>query len=316
MYTIRSRWLVAAFAVALLPACGKKDPNATSANASATPAKTVLVTVQLVRQGRLDDLFKHVLPPAEYRHMRAEWQAQHAKARQISEQDRKRFAEGMAQLTAPDANQQIWARIEPRLAKMDQQTKARLPLMIGMGQLALDTQIGNSEQLTPDQKKQATGVVDAVGAWAQKVDWTDADHIKQAIGVVTSSARKLDVKTLDQAVGLNYDQAMQKYSVVWNGLKQVLDVYGLSLDKTLDSATAKTLDSDSHTATVRVDYTLLGKPQHVTVDLVKIDDRWYDKELLDHWRHAIGEDQPAATASQAAAPAAPPAGAKAGAKAS
>ena len=298
MFKIRSRWLLVAGAVALLAACGKHDQSASSAeaNASATPARTVLATLQLVKQGRLDELFKHVLPPAEYQRMRAEWKARHAQMKQVSDADRKKFAEGMSHLTAPDADQQIWARIQPRLAQMDKQAKARLPLMIGMGQIMLDTQIGNARQLTPDQKKQATGVVDAVGAWAQKIDWTDAGHIKQVIGVVTSTARKLDLKTLDQAVGMNYDQAMQKYTVVWNGLKQAFDVYGLSLDKTLDSATAKTLDSDAHTATVRVDYTLLGQPQHVTVDLVKIDNRWYDKDLLDHWRQATGEDRPAPAA--------------------
>jgi hypothetical protein len=94
-------------------------------------------------------------------------------------------------------------------------------------------------------------------------------------------------------MGMNYDQAMQKYTVVWNGLKQLLDVYGLSVDKTLDSATAKTVHSDAHTATVRVNYTLLGKPQHMTVDLVKIDHHWYDKDLLDHWRKALDENPPA-----------------------
>jgi hypothetical protein len=300
MYNVRSRWLVAAFAFALLPACGKSDHSQPSPTASTTPAKTVLATVQLLKEGKFDALMQHVLPPAEYKRMRAEWQAQHDKTKQISDKDRQKFAEGMSQLTAPDADQKIWAKVQPQLEKMDKQYKARLPLMIGMGQVMLDTQISNSKQLTPDQKKQATNLVDTIGGWAQNTEWTDADKLKKAIGVVTSTARKLDLKTLDQAIALNYDQAFQKYGVAWNGMKQVLNVYGLSVDKTLDSAKAKTLNSDAHTATVQVDYTLLDKPQSMTVDLVKIDGRWYDKDLLDHWRKALDKSKPAAASSTAA----------------
>ncbi len=302
MYNVRSRWLVAAFAFALLPACGKGDHSQPSPTASTTPAKTVLTSVQLLKDGQFDALMQHVLPPAEYKQMRAKWDEAHKKTKDISDADRQKFAQGMAQLTAPDAEQKLWAKVQPRLEKMDKQYKARLPMMIGMGQVMMDTQISNSKQLTPDQKKQATDVVDALGGWAQKTDWTDADKVKKAIGVVTSTARKLDLKTLDQAVALNYDQALAKYGVAWNGVKQVVDVYGLSVDQTLDSAKAKTVSSDAHTATVEVDYTLLGKPQSMTVDMIKIDDRWYDKDLIDHWRKAMDEQAPAA-AGTAAAPA-------------
>lgn len=315
MINVRSRWLVAALAFALLPACGKNDNSQSSATANSTPAKTVLTTVHLFRDGKFDALMQHVLPPAEYKRMRAEWKAKHDEMHQITDEDRQKFAEGMSQLTAPDAEQQIWAKVEPQLQKAEKQYKAQLPMMIGMGQVMLSTQISNAKQLTPDQKKQASDVVDALGSWAQQTPWLDHDKLKQAIGVVTSSARKLNLKTLDQAVGLTYEQALDKYGVAWGGMKQVLDIYGLSVDKTLDSATAKTLNSDDRTATVEVDYTLLGKPQHVTVDLVKIDDRWYDKDLLDHWRKALDEDQPAAAASTAAAPAATAATAATGASA-
>lgn len=301
MIQIRSRWLVAASAVALLAACGKSDHSPASPTASATPAKTVLTTVQLFKQGDFDGLMKHILPPAQYQRMRAEWKAKHGDIKHISDADRQKFAEGMAQLTAPDAEQKIWAKVQPQLAQASKKYQAQVPLMVGMGQVMMDTKISNSKQLTADQKKQATGVVDAIGGWAQKADWTNPDKLKQAIGVVTDTARKLDIKTLDQAVKMNYDQAMKRYTTGWNGIKGILGIYGLSVDKTLDSATAKTLSSDAHTATVRVDYTLLGKPQELTVDLIKIDGRWYDKDLLDHWRKALDEGSKPASAATTAA---------------
>ncbi|GAB3022608.1 hypothetical protein GCM10027285_00200 [Oleiagrimonas citrea] len=306
MLNVRSRWLVAAFAFALLPACGKSDKAAQqSATASTTPAKTVLTSIELLKNGQFDPLLQHVLPPADYKEMRAQWTAQHSKMKQISEHDRQQFAENMAKLTAPDAEQKIWAETQPKLQQLDKKYKTQLPMMIGVGQIMLDTQISNAKNLTPDQKKQATDVVSALGQWAQKVPWTDPDKLKQAIGVLTSTARKLDIKTLDQATSMGYDESMKKYGVVWGGVKKALKVYGLSLDKTLDSAKAKTLTSDAHTATVKVDYTLLGQPQSMTLDLVKVDDRWYDKDLLDHWRKALDRHAPAAASSTATAGNAP-----------
>ncbi len=301
MALIRYRWLAPLLALALLAACGQNHDGAASGHASATPAKSVLSSIHLLQKGQFDALLQQLLPPAEYRRMRAFWTARHARLGQASARDRARFARAMAELTAPDANQRIWSRIQAKLRQMDPQTRARLPLMIGMGQLMLSTRISQADQLSPDQKQQAGDVLEAVGSWAQKTDWTDQDRIRRVVGVVTATARKLDLGTLDQVAALDYAQAMRKYAVVWSGLKQALDVYGLSLDQTLDSVTARTLQSDAHTATVRVDYTLLGKPQHLTVDMIRIDNHWYDKDLLDHWRKALQRAAPAPAVSAAAA---------------
>lgn len=299
MYNVRSRWLLAALAFALLPACGKNDHTQSAATASSTPAKTVLTTIHLFKNGQFDALLQHVLTPSDYKRMRAEWKAQRAKAKQISEHDRERFAQGMARLTAPDADQKIWAQLEPKLKQSSQKIKSRLPMMIGVFALVANTKISNSKQLDADQKKQASDVVNAFGSWAQNVPWTDPGRLKKAIGVVTSSARKLDLKTLDQAVALSYSQAVKKYSIAWNGVKQILGIYDFSVDKTLDSATAKTVRSDAHTATVKVNMTLFGKPLVLTANLVKIDNRWYDKDLLDHWHKLLEQHQPASASSTA-----------------
>jgi hypothetical protein len=315
MLTIRSRWLILAAAFVLLPACSDKGKQAaTDATANATPAKTVLTTVQLLKSGQFDPLMQHVLPPAAYQQMRADWQKQHDKIGKISDADRRKFAKNMAQLTAPDAEQKIWAQVKPQLEKMDKQYQARMPMMIGFGQIALSTQISNSKQLTPDQKKQANDLVSTLGTWAQNTHWTDPAKVKQAIGVVTGTARKLDLKTLDQAVALPYAKAMQKYGVAWNGVKQMLDIYGLSLDKTLDSFSAKTLSSTADDARVQVAYTLLDKPQQLTVHMVKKDGRWYDKDLLDHWQKMQQREQAASASSTAGVASATPAGAASAAR--
>jgi hypothetical protein len=304
MQPIRSRWLLLAAAFALLPACGKQSSEQ-SGNGSKTPAKAVLTTVQLLKSGQMDDLLQHVLPPDAYQQVRTRWNAHHTELDQASEAQRKRFAATMQRFTEPGAEKKLWAQVQPKLDQFDKKYKQQLPVTIGVVQLMLGSEINKSDQLTADQKKQAGDLVSALGQWAQQADWGNPDKVKHAIAVITGSARKLDIKTLQQVNALTYKQAMQKYGVVWNGFKQLLDIWGLSIDKTLDSVTAKTIVSDQYKATVQVHYVLLGKPQTLDVQMVKLDNRWYAKDLMDRWYKYKTDAAEAASAAASASAAAP-----------
>lgn len=305
MHPFRFRWLLLATTLVLLAACGNKGDEQ-DATAHTTPAKSVLATARLLKNGQFDALLQHVLPPDAYRQARAAWQHNHSGMQEASVSDRQHFAQAMQRITAPDAEHKLWAQLQPKLEQFNKQYKNQLPVTAGFMQMMLGSQIDKSDTLTADQKSQAKNVVQTLGDWIRTTDWGNPDKARHAIDVVTSTARKLDIHTLDQANALNYDQAMQKYAVLWGGLKQLLDTYGLSVEKTLDSVTAKTLQSNSHAATVQLHYTLLGKPQTLDVQMINMDGRWYDKALVDHW-HKHQAEQAARAASTAAAASAAPA---------
>jgi hypothetical protein len=298
--------LSAALALAIV-GCNKEEKAAPAAAvvAPATPDGAILASVQNLKSGNIDGLIQNALPPAEYAKLKSEW-AQEVNKEPASEEEKAKFAENMAKLTAPDAEQKLWAEMEPKLVEMDAQMAQQMPMMVAMGKGFIQSSIQQNQDLTEPQKLQATQAVDALGNWVQTAKFTDKELAKKAISVVVTTARKLNLKTLDEARALNYDQAMAKIGHAYLGVKEILALYGFSIDQTLDSIKAQTLSNDGNVAKVKVDYTLFGTPLSAESDLVKVDGRWYGKETLEKIKKENQEiAAPVAPAPEAAPDAAP-----------
>ena len=301
--------LALAAAVAFAVVGCNKDQSAAPAAAvapapAATPDAVVTTAVQNLKSGNIDALVQNALPPGEYAKVKADW-AKDINKDPITEEDRAKFNEQMGKLTAPDAEKAMWAELEPKLKEMDAQMAQQLPMMVAMGKGFIQSSIQQNKDLSEAQKTQATQAVDAFGNWVQSVKWTDPALAQKAIGVVCDTARKINLKTLDEARALTYDQAMQKAGIVFNGTKQLLNVYGFSVDQTLDTVKAETLSSDANSAKVKVSYTLFNTPLSAESDLVKVDGRWYGKDMLEQLKKKEAENAAPAAAAPAPAPAAP-----------
>lgn len=289
------RLLALALLPALLLACSHGSGPVESGGAS--PGAAVLESVRLLRDGDFDGLWRHALPPADYAAYRASWGADRDRSR-ITPESRRQFAATMATLTAPDARQQLWRKLQPQLALYERKYKSQMPTLIGMLETIGGTAIERSTTLSDAERQQARSALLAVGSWAQGVDWGDPAKAKTALGILTDTARQLDLHTLDQVDALDYAQANADYGLLWSGLKRLLAVYGLSLDDALDSARVKVLSNDGHVAVVRLSFDLLGKPISSDSTLILQDGRWYDRDTLLDWRQraAALAARPAASA--------------------
>lgn len=298
--------LVAAMAVAFA-GCGKKEETAgTAAPAPAavvkasTPDASVVAAVQYLKAGNIDGLIQNALPPAEYAKVKAKW-AEDINKDPITDEDRQKFAENVGKLTASDAEAKLWAELEPKLKEMDAQMAQQMPMMVAMGKGMIQSSIQQNQDLNDAQKQQASQAIDAVGNWVSTAKFTDPALAKQAISIVVKTARSINLKTLDEARALSYEQAMGKIGQGFLGLKEVLAIYGFSLDQTLDSVKAETLSSDASTAKVKISYTLFSTPLSAESDLVKVDDRWYGKEMLENLKKKDTDGATAPAAPQAPA---------------
>lgn len=296
------RLLALALLPALLLACSQSSGPVESGGAS--PGATVLESVRLLRDGNFDGLWRHALPPADYAAYRASWGKSRDRSR-ITAENRRQFAATMATLTAPDAQEQLWEKLQPQLALYEHKYKAQLPTLIGMLETIGGTAIERSTTLSSAERQQARSALLAVGSWAQGVDWGDPAKARAALGILTDTARRMNLHTLDQVDALDYAQANADYGLLWNGFKRMLAVYGLSLDDVLDSAQVKVLSNDGPVAVVRLSFDLLGKPISSESTLIQQDGRWYDRDTLLDWRkRAAALAAKPATAASAAATAA------------
>jgi hypothetical protein len=299
-----TRLVRAAFAVLLVAfasGCGKQESNAPVASVSAnTPDATVRKSADLLKQGDIAGLLQNALPPADYEKLKTDW-GKAADEKPITDEDRQKFQETMARLTAPDADKAIYADVEPQLKDFDTKYQQQLPMYVAMGTGWLTGMVQQNKELSDGDKQQAIAGINAVAAWVQKTRFTDPESVKKVLAIAARTARDLNLKTLDEARALNFDQSMQKARVALLGFKEALAVYGFSIDQTLDSVKPEVVSNDGKTATVKVNYTLLGTPLSSNSQMISVDGRWYGKDTIEK----IREHQQEAAAKTEAPPAAP-----------
>lgn len=296
------RTLLPLVAVLALAACHHQEEAAQSGGS--TPEEAMQQSVALIKAGDFAGFWKHALPPADYANLRTDWAHPRPDQRPITDEDRAQFTQTMQQLTAPNAENTLYTQVQPKLTQLEQQYKDQLPVMIGIGQAIIGTGIAQSKKLTDEQKQQANAVLAAMLPWAQKTPWFDQARAKQAVNVVVTTVRKLDLKNADELRTMDFDTAMKKYSLGFDGAKQLLSLYDLSIDETLNSVKLTPTDNSNGHASIKVDYTLLGKPLSFESKLVQQDGRWYSEDLLRNVREAHEELLHPATDSSTAAPAA------------
>ena len=284
---------------------GAPTTPAAVAVATSSPEGTVTASVKAIRENNVGSLFEIMMPPGELAKTKADWPKEMNKD-PVTDEDRKQFADTMNKLTAPNAEATLYAQIEPQLKEFDAKQAQQMPMMIAMGRGFAQSAIQQNKDLNDNQKQQAQQLLDAVATWAQNTKFTDPTLIKGAIAAVCKTARDLNLKTIDEARALTYDQAMQKAGIMMGGVKQVLLVYGLNVDKTLDSVKVEPAAIAGDSAKVKITYTAFDKPFTTEGDLVKVDNKWFSKQAIEQWNKRQQEEAAAQT-TQPAAPAAQPA---------
>ncbi|MGH8158989.1 MAG: hypothetical protein ACREPQ_12780 [Rhodanobacter sp.] len=292
--------LLPLFAALLLSACHGKDEA--SQPGGSTPEAALQGSIDLLKANDLSGLWKHALPPADYANLRTDWSKQGQNAEPITAEDRAKFTESMQQFTAPDAENKLYSELQPKLTAMEQQYKDQLPVLISVGEAFVKNGIAQNKSLTDAQKAQASSALDVLAPWAQQTPWFDQVKAKQAVGVAVTTARKLDLKSPEQLRSMDFDTAMAKYSTGFSGAKQLLAIYGLSVDDTLNSVKLTPVSISNGHAVVKIDYTLLGKPLSTESTLVQENGRWYSEDMLNKVRKSHQQvSQPPASSTSAPA---------------
>lgn len=260
-------------------ACNR-DSASDGAGGSAGPAEAVQRSVELVREGDLAGLIEHMLPPDEFARVKSEWNQRKDQTEPTAE-DRAQFEEAMMKLTAEDAVEKLYGEFEPDIRQFDAQYQSQIPNMVDMGNAYLHGLVRQSQTLSPSEKAQADSVIDSMSQWVKETRFTDPALVKQALTVMSETAKKLDLKTLDEARALSFEQAAPRFKIAFNGLKGVLDIYGFSIDRTLSTIKIEELSRSEDAASLKVSYDLLGAPLETTTEMIRIDGRWYGKDTIE-----------------------------------
>jgi hypothetical protein len=306
MRSLRFRsFLFIAVAALALGACHDKDQQQAATSGGETPEAAVQQSVALIKSGDFAGFWKHALPPTDYAAFRQDWAKPDPDRPPLTDEQRAEFSRNYTAWTEQDAETKRYAELKPKLVQLSQQYRDQMPVMIGIVQQIAKTGVAQDKDMTDTQKAQANAIVDTLAPWVQQAPWFDQDKAKQTVTIAVATARKLELKSADQLRTMDFDTAMQKYTIGYDGLKQALNLYGLSLDQTWDSVKLSTIENVNGRARVKIDYVLLGKPLSTESVLIQQDGRWYSEDLLKNARETHTRlSQPAPSTTAPPAPAA------------
>lgn len=280
---------MAGLLIVSLAACKRDEAPET---APSDPASAVEALADALRENDLVRFNQLSLPEDLQQQTREHWESQRTEPSPIDPEEDARFREMMARLTAPDAEAQIYTDIEPMLNQYETEFKAQLPLMVAMGSAFANQAIQANETLSAEQKQHASEVLGAFAGWVGTAPIGDHDKAREAIAVVTGTARRTDVESMDDFRRMEQDEMLRRASIVWEGGKDFFAVYGFDIDQSLASVSAEVASQTGDTASVRVNYRLLGSDLSFDMPMERIDGGWYSRDLVQSARDELeGRDE-------------------------
>ena len=228
----------------------------------------------LVRYSRLS------MPPQLHQQMEARWRARLVAAAPATAKEQGDYARWMARLTAADAEQRLYRSVDSKLNKLDKEIGSQWPLMQATGGIFLNGLIGANDKLSPAEKAHAKAVASALLAWIKPALVTDRVRARQAIAVLTGSARELRLPTLQQTRQLEMIPALEKAGQALKAAKRIGRIYGLDADTSLAGVDAKLVSLEGELATLEVSYPLLGQTVKFEMQLLRRDGRWYSADAV------------------------------------
>jgi len=239
------------------------------------PHETVLSSVHALRDNDTKSLVYSFLTDEQITTAKAEWEMTRKQA--IEPGENEAFKGFMSQLTAPGAEKALMEQVEPTLAELRPQLTMMVGMFSGMGQ----SMVSENDALSPEEKAQASRLLDGIGRTFLTNDLTNVDSARKVIGIVCSAARSLHFDSLASVQALNFDQLLSKGDAILKATKDVLALYGISMDEWLSSFQAETVSQTADAAVVRLHYEFLGVKESTEYNMVKVGKRWVQKETAE-----------------------------------
>src|SRR4051812_48346508 len=148
--------LLCAGLLALAPGCRRS---------AVAPGDPVAAVKGLARALQDDDLVRYSqlsMPPALHKQMEERWHDKLVAATPPTAAQQKDYARWMQRLTAPDAEQKLYARFDARMKKFEPEIRAQWPLMQATGGIFLNGLIKSNDKLGPGEKAHAQAIAQAL----------------------------------------------------------------------------------------------------------------------------------------------------------
>jgi hypothetical protein len=251
-----------------------------SAQAPGDPVAAVKGLAKAIQDNDLLRYSQLSMPPPLRKRVEERWHQRLQQAAAPTQAQQKDYARWMERLTAPDAEAKLYERFDKRIRKFEGELGAQWPLMQATGTIFLNGLVKANDKLSEGEKAHARAVGAALLAWLSPELITDRERARQAIAVITATARAVDLPTLADTRKLELDESLDKGGKLLEAGKRIGRIYGLDIDASLAKVEARVLSAQGDEATLEVSYPLMGKTVRFEIEMLRIDKRWYPKDAV------------------------------------
>jgi hypothetical protein len=260
----------------VLTACGGDKSDSAAAEIAkldtTTPDGAFLASVTAMKSNDIKSLIKNSLSQAQYNDLVTEFE--NNKTGSFSESDKAQFAQAVAMLTADGAEDNLFNMIKPQL----DQVRPMMSMMLMMDKDQIMQNFGVEQMLPEDQRESAMAVAGAAIDWVKDNDVLSEDKAKAAIATLVDTAKALNMTSLDDVQNMSFDQALDKGSIAFGGMKNIFNVYGISMDDMLDSVEVNTVDVQGDKATMNVSFDVFGETVNQVMTMVNKEGVWVNEK--------------------------------------
>lgn len=238
-----------------------------------SPAGTVAVGIDFLESNNVKGFVETLVTDAQYRELATEWTEvtrTEATPEQVTE-----WRTTMKKLTGPGAEAKMMAEITPQLEAMRPQWEMMVGFFSGMAEAGLDQSAGLSDK----ERKQAKKAIESLVAWTAENDVTSVDKAREAVAAICKTARRLDLPEYSDLQAMHLDEALIASQTLLDGVKDVLDVYGVSVNDMLGTVDVDTLNETADWALLEISFQFLGSEQSFETEMVRHDGRWVSKAV-------------------------------------
>lgn len=261
----RSRLLPAALLCLpiVLPSCGGgavEGPTAPMAN-----------TISALRDNDLAALMNSMAPEAEIEKAREEWKNK----KPMSDVEKAQFDGQLAMFISSDAKSTLSTMLEGQVAPLREGFDEQLEGAVGFAGMFLGGMAG-------DQRDEVMETLNVMAEHLKGADVLGKENLEKVVGIAVDTVKATGIESAADLEALSFDDAIDKGGLVLGGVKDVLGVYGIDIDETLDSSTFEVVSEDAEAGTATVEWTMtfLGKEQTGTANVVKHEGMWLPAEVV------------------------------------
>lgn len=243
------------------------------------PAQQIEHWARMFRNDDVVGLVEAVLPETRWEQAKAAYEL--SKLAEVDEHERAEFAAKVAEITGPDAVDNLMAKIEPKIEEARPQVPGALLMAAGAIQMAANSP---ESELTEAQRAALRDAAPGIQAWLESTDFLDTATLRQALTLITDAARSANIRELDDVRKLTLEGVLDRAGPVLAATKRAALLYGLDLNRMADSLQVEVIERDAETAKVRTTVDVFGAPVSIEHELELVEGRWYGKEMARNFR--------------------------------